>query len=279
MKYLFAYHTDKGGVKSVNQDSLLVEQAVYRGQEVVLAVICDGMGGLKHGELASAGVIWAFDEWFRNIFPELADQDEFEDELYDSWEILLQDMHRKIKEYGKGHGIRIGTTATVMLLWQREYYIAHIGDCRIYEIKDGIRRLTKDQVQAEIERDGKENVLLQGIGASKRICPVYYSGKVEEEAVFLLCTDGFRHKISEQELYQFFAPEEMNDERVMRKQAKRITETIMERGERDNISVLVLRTTPGEGGKEVTADEGEKDFVMNRVVISVYSEDHIKQVL
>lgn len=253
MEYLFAYHTDKGRVKAVNQDSLLVEQAVYRGQEAVLAVICDGMGGLKHGELASAEVISAFDKWFKGQFPELTDQEEFEDDLYDSWEILLQDIHRKIKEYGQTHGIRIGTTATVMLLWQEEYYIAHIGDCRIYEIKEGIRRLTRDQVQAEIEIDGRENVLLQGIGASKRICPVYYSGKAEEGTVFLMCTDGFRHKISEQELYQFLAPNEMNEESVMSEQLRKITETVIERGERDNISAIALHTVSDQSENDVSA--------------------------
>ena len=47
MRYSFACYTDKGKRKEVNQDSLLISRAVYHGQEIVLAVICDGMGGLK----------------------------------------------------------------------------------------------------------------------------------------------------------------------------------------------------------------------------------------
>lgn len=71
MRYSFACYTDRGKRKEVNQDALLVSRAVYHGQETVLAVICDGMGGLKQGELASAEVAGAFDMWFEEIFSEL----------------------------------------------------------------------------------------------------------------------------------------------------------------------------------------------------------------
>lgn len=135
----------------------------------------------------------------------------------------------------------MGTTVTVMLLWQKDYYVAHVGDCRIYEIKNEIIQMTKDQVQAKLTSEG-EHILLQGIGASKTVRPAYYSGIVEEDAVYLLCTDGFRHKISEQELRQAFAPEELTGEETMERQGKEITQLVRERGEKDNISVIVLRT-------------------------------------
>ncbi len=252
MRYSFACYTDRGKRKEVNQDALLVSRAVYHGQETVLAVICDGMGGLKQGELASAEVAGAFDMWFEEIFFRIENEAEFEDELYESWEILLQDIHQKIREYGRRCGIRLGTTATVMLLRQQEYYIAHVGDCRIYEIKDQVRQLTKDQVQAELDKEGKENILLQGIGVSKMIRPAYYSGEVKEEAIYLLCTDGFRHKISEQELQEAFAPEDLVDEEAMERRGKEITETVIERGEKDNISVILLRTMSERGADEAS---------------------------
>ena len=135
MEFLLACYTNKGRIKEVNQDALLINRERHRGKEAVLAVICDGMGGLECGETASAEVIRAFDLWFREDFQDLADQEEFEDELYDSWEMLFQKVHQKIREYGRIRGIRIGTTATAMLLWEERFYIAHVGDCRIYEIK------------------------------------------------------------------------------------------------------------------------------------------------
>ena len=65
MKYCAAYYSDIGIQKETNQDSLLL---VQRGQtqddEAVLAVICDGVGGLKMGERSSAAVVTAFRDWF-----------------------------------------------------------------------------------------------------------------------------------------------------------------------------------------------------------------------
>ena len=65
MKYCAAYYSDTGIQKETNQDSLLL---VQRGQtqddEAVLAVICDGVGGLKMGERSSAAVVTAFRDWF-----------------------------------------------------------------------------------------------------------------------------------------------------------------------------------------------------------------------
>ena len=68
MKYCAAYYSDIGIQKETNQDSLLL---VQRGQtqddEAVLAVICDGVGGLKMGERSSAAVVTAFRDWFYPI--------------------------------------------------------------------------------------------------------------------------------------------------------------------------------------------------------------------
>lgn len=250
MRYLLASYTDKGKVREVNQDSLLVLQEDFDGEHVVFAVVCDGIGGLERGERASADTAEAFGRWFREELRALAGQEDFEDALYDSWESLLQKVHREIGEYGRVENIRLGTTATAMLFWQKDYYIVHIGDCRVYEIGDGIVQLTRDQIQAgledsdlsgepgQIKKSKGSHVLLQGVGASKIIRPTYYSGKIKENTVYLLCTDGFRNKVSEGELYQAFAPEELTNEKAMEERGRRIAEIVMGRGEKDNISVI-----------------------------------------
>ena len=64
MHYMVVADTDVGIVKDTNQDSILVKQARYKEKEIVMAIICDGMGGLSKGELASATVIRALAQWF-----------------------------------------------------------------------------------------------------------------------------------------------------------------------------------------------------------------------
>ena len=64
-----AAQTDIGLVKQVNQDSLTVKVADTKLGEVSFAVICDGMGGLAKGELASAILVRAFEKWFYEQLP------------------------------------------------------------------------------------------------------------------------------------------------------------------------------------------------------------------
>ena len=69
MTYEWAYCTDKGAKRRNNQDALLLKKALRDGEEAVLAVLCDGMGGLEKGELASASAVQAFSRWFEEDFP------------------------------------------------------------------------------------------------------------------------------------------------------------------------------------------------------------------
>lgn len=65
MEYLVAAYTDTGIRKETNQDSICIRRAAVSGRgEAVLAVVCDGMGGLKKGEVASATAVNAFGTWF-----------------------------------------------------------------------------------------------------------------------------------------------------------------------------------------------------------------------
>lgn len=63
MHFLAIADTDIGIARATNQDSALVKHAVYGGSEVLLAVLCDGMGGLSRGEVASATVVRACAKW------------------------------------------------------------------------------------------------------------------------------------------------------------------------------------------------------------------------
>ena len=66
MHYIAIGDTDKGIIKKTNQDSLLIKHGKSEKGEILLAIICDGMGGLEKGELASATVIREFTNWFDN---------------------------------------------------------------------------------------------------------------------------------------------------------------------------------------------------------------------
>lgn len=254
MKYVFACCTDRGTGRKNNQDSLLLKQAVCQDKQILLAMVCDGMGGLKRGEVASAAVVRSFSEWFETGLPELLKSPVRETEILHSWDRLLQNVNRKIEAYGKRCHFQLGTTVTAMLFAEKEYYVLHVGDSRIYEIRRRIRQLTRDQtlVQREVEcglltrdeaeRDERRNVLLQCVGASEEVRPVCKKGVLHKDTVYMLCCDGFRHMISEKEMQKRLRPSVMKKEMEMERRLTDLIRLNRDRGERDDISVIAVRT-------------------------------------
>ena len=251
-QYRIAFYTDKGSVKASNQDSFTVEKAIVCGKEVLLAVICDGMGGLEKGELASSTVVTRFEKWFAEEFPVFAEFQDIGGLILNSWDRLLQEENQRLVSYGLEHGIDLGTTLTAILFIGKTYYIAHVGDSRVYELTEKIRQLTDDQTLVAFEvangmltleqaqKDARKNILLQCVGVTPSLKPVYIRGKLQKGSVYLLCTDGFRHKLSEEEIYAAFFPQKCKKQKSLEKCCKRMVDLNIERGERDNITVIAI---------------------------------------
>lgn len=254
MKYLFACGTDRGTGGRVNQDALLVRQAVWKGEQVLLAVLCDGMGGLKKGEVASGSVIQAFFRWFGQELPGILTEEERGEQVTASWEVLLQDMNEQIRRYGEEERLQLGTTVTAMLFVEEQYYMVHVGDGRAYELTGQIRQLTRDQtlVEREVdrkiltreqaERDPRRNILLQCVGVSEEVAPAYGTGMVRPDTVYVLCSDGFRHVLGSREILGALRPDQMTEEQRMEKQIQELITRNRSRGEQDDISAIVIRT-------------------------------------
>lgn len=251
MRYIATADTDIGISKNTNQDSVLIEHATTPIGEVLLAVVCDGMGGLSKGELASATVIKAFAKWFREELPyELEGKDLRV--IGEKWSLMLKTLNARILEYGKSIGTSMGTTFSGILFLNEQYVIVHVGDSRIYHISTALRQLTTDQtfVAREIRRgamtpeqakvDKRRNLLLQCVGASKTVEPEISYGMVECGA-YMLCSDGFRHEISEQEMYESLNPVNFINTNAMHSNAKYLIELVKSRYERDNISVVLIK--------------------------------------
>ena len=254
MKFLTAYHTDIGIRKKTNQDSLLLEQASTDYGDVLLAAVCDGMGGLAKGELASATLIRRLSEWFYQELPQLLYDGLQSGKLRNSWEQLIIETNHRIADYGRHNGISLGTTCVLFLAVDRVYYIMNIGDSRAYLLSDRLYQLTKDQTycQREIDLgrmtpeqaavDPQRSVLLQCVGASDVVVPDFFAGNLEADQCFLMCSDGFAHVISPQEIYQALNPGISQNSSGMRQSLVDLIELVKSRQERDNISALIFKT-------------------------------------
>ena len=114
MRFIGTAVTDVGNVKKVNQDSLTLKTAHSRWGDVCIAVVCDGLGGLAQGEVASGNVVLAFDKWFNNEFLHSV-EDWTKESIQNAWEELIVSMNKKNQAYGEQQGVELGTTLTVAL--------------------------------------------------------------------------------------------------------------------------------------------------------------------
>ena len=260
MKYQIALETDVGIQKKTNQDSCCIREAQTDKGTILMAVLCDGMGGLEKGEVASASLIHVFADWFENELPTLLAQDDPLSEIQYRWGRIIKEQNQNIATYGKALEIQLGSTITVMLFWENHpYLIAHVGDSRVYKITDTkLEVLTDDQTVVardvrqgkmtweQAEQDPRRSVLLQCVGASRIVEPAFYSDTLQVNACYMLCSDGFRHVVQNAELFRALCPSNNADELVMHQHITELIDLNKLRQENDNITAMLIKVTEGE---------------------------------
>ncbi len=254
MNFIISANTDIGITKDTNQDSLTSMVINTAQGRMAFCVLCDGMGGLEKGEVASASVINAFRNWAMNDLPQLCNRPLEDAAIRSQWEAIVEQQNNAIKAYGARQGVRLGTTVVTMLLTQNRYYILNVGDSRAYEITTSVRQITNDQtfVAREVamghmtpeqaETDSRRSVLLQCVGASDDVYPDMFFGDAVPNATYMLCSDGFRHEITADEIFEKLQPGVLFDDYTMQQNTISLIELNKRRQERDNISVSLVRT-------------------------------------
>ncbi len=253
MDFIFASHTDIGLKKNTNQDSYTCKLAKIGSQKVLFSVLCDGMGGLEKGEVASSHLIKAFCEWFNTDFSSLVETGRFEDIEY-QWNSIIQNQNIVISEYSQKDGVQMGTTVVALLIYGNKYWFINVGDSRLYHIKKELNILTEDQTLVALEvkkgnltpeqaeKDPRRSILLQCVGASRYIEPQYATGTIDKNEVMMLCSDGFRHKVSNEEIFNTFNPLVINSKEEIKAAEINMVELNKQRKETDNITVIVIKT-------------------------------------
>lgn len=261
MRFVSAFNTNIGTQKQTNQDALLLLQAdLGAGDEALLAVICDGVGGMERGEQASSSVTRALRSWFYERIEQMAQISSPGEQIFTEWENLIQHLHQRLKCLSEEQGFRWGTTVEVLLLLHGRYYICHVGDCRVYQLKEALCQLTEDHTLVEQEiragrltpeqarTDSRQSLLLQCVGAGKKVEPDFLTGEISPGQIFLICCDGFRRKVNEADMLRL-GLRAGSSESKMRQSLEKITQVCMRRGETDNItSILVMVSEKQQNG-------------------------------
>lgn len=252
MDFYIAAATDVGTKRKENQDNLYVEQFIAERGKIVFAVLCDGMGGLEHGEIASRSVVSAFYEWAQNTLRDMPGGPPEDRNVRRAWTELVTEQNEHLRAYGRERGCSLGSTVTALLLTESRYYILNIGDSRAYELGTEARQLTQDHTvlanelrlgnidakAAEHSRMG--NILTRCVGVAPRVEPDFFFGDTRAGAVYLICSDGFRRRVTEAEMREALLPRSSRVIAWLKEGGESLISLNKERGETDNISVVTI---------------------------------------
>jgi len=238
--------SDIGCLRQNNEDSFGYwepeddQQFLRKGR---LAVVADGMGGYEGGQEASRLAVETLMAVYRDFGgddPQVA--------LIEG----LQAAHEQIRQYSFAHPeLRgMGTTCTAAAIVQDALYYVHVGDTRLYLIRDGqITRVTRDHSYVgrlvesgmisseEAETHPQRNILTAALGTNPDLI-MDSPGRPEPlrpEDVLLICSDGLWGQVRDSEILD--AVENKSAEQAGRK----LIELARERGGPDNITVEILR--------------------------------------
>ena len=240
MRYETGVYWCRGRAALVNQDAVVLQQVLTRWGRVLMAAVCDGMGGISFGEEVSGYAAEQLRDWF---YGELLTMIRKRKPLWvirRSLDRRTFYMQRQLERYAAREEISVGTTMTVLVLWEKTYLLWHLGDSRVYRLRGGyMEQLTEDHVH------GAEK-LTKCLGSFGWFVPAHGMGTLRKGDGVLLCTDGFRRRVSKEELcgvmsYDAACLRETTGEEWIERRLKEIGEVCMKRGERDNLSAVYVR--------------------------------------
>lgn len=245
-KIEFSYKTDIGKVRKNNEDSLLVEP------KIGLAIVADGMGGHKSGEIASKLAVEVTKEKYESVhYTNLKPNPYNEEFSLETNQLLFAAQLANSVVYeaavscpeNKG----MGTTLSAILLNKNKISFVHVGDSRIYLFKNNkLEQITEDHSlvmdhvrkgllsREEAEKSPLQNILTRAIGTQKQINIDAGELDVEDGERFLLCTDGLFKTVPEQQIINILSqnPDNGNAVEIM-------IESANTNGGMDNITIIM----------------------------------------
>jgi len=236
--------TDTGLVRRQNQDAYGYVQIEQRQQ--TLAVVCDGMGGPKGGEIASK---LAVDTFLSSVQSHLrADMAPEQIREVASFAAALANnaIRTMAAEREECHGM--GTTLVSAVTYDGGVVISNVGDSRAYRITaEGIHRISKDHsfveelvergeiTEDEARKHPKRNYITRALGAEDSLNCDGYIVALEQGDYILLCTDGLVATVTDEQMYHEITGHDPDS------CMERLLEISKANGAADNVTALLLR--------------------------------------
>lgn len=223
--------THVGKVRKNNEDALIfIEPETF--------AVADGMGGQAAGEIASKILIDTAKNFLPTV-PEPHNEDILKKVIMKSNAAILREAANNPNYKG------MGTTATILHIYKSRAYYAHVGDSRIYRLKNNIlEQITQDHsyvenlvlkgeiTAAEARVHPMKNLLTQAVGAVPEVEVDTASFSVNIGDIFLLCTDGLTNMVDDKKITEILLSSG--------NPAENLIQAALDNGGADNVSVIVV---------------------------------------
>ncbi|MCD4678709.1 MAG: Stp1/IreP family PP2C-type Ser/Thr phosphatase [Desulfobacula sp.] len=242
--------TDQGLKRENNEDSFLIVEKNQKSCDTItmgsMYAVADGMGGHAAGETASKMACKGLMNYYQN-------NEILSDHFLGRLEKITSSTDKEIlahsKEYPEMTGM--GTTLSVLVIHESDAFIAHIGDSRIYRVRNNdMEQLTKDHTQVQQLVDmGRlteeealthylRHVITQAVGTRKGYKDIYVrQEKTKSGDRFLICSDGLHDMLSNNEIEKILT---LNQ--TPKALCKKLIYKALQNGGKDNVTVVIVFT-------------------------------------
>ena len=249
--------THIGRKRAVNQDAFVIKEY---SRSVLLAVVCDGMGGTMGGkeaaEIASRTFVTEFD---KHIAPLLRmGRAPKANDIGKSLQRSVSAANAAVLAYaGRNPELRgMGTTLIALFACGNELFYANVGDSRLYLATGrSIRRMTKDHsyvqylidtqqiTEKEAAKTKGRNLITRAVGTEQNVTADLYRHTLAEdaEATLLLCSDGLYNMVPEKNILRILTGSSAIRAESVESRAKRLIDTANKNGGTDNITAVLVK--------------------------------------
>jgi protein phosphatase len=228
-------------------------------------MVADGMGGRDFGEVASSLCVSTLNKTFKKYFPQtlrgrsMADDEVIANIVRQTIDTWVRDMNGVVWDFGSldSRYKEMGTTLALVFHDSDYVAVAHVGDSRVYRIRDGvIEQITDDHSfvnaqlraglisPAEAAASPHKNIITRAIGTRAVVKADVAVHPAEEGDIYLLCSDGLSDLADEGDILMTMMGEQMDLERSV----QALIDLANGRGGKDNITVVLARLDPPTDG-------------------------------
>jgi len=267
-----ATRTDQGPTRQRNEDACFPASGTLKtltissnqtAADPALAIVCDGIGGHQGGDVASNLAIATLGQQLQGIHAEQLNPSGLTAALEAAVWAANDAISQRNDSEQRLDRQRMGTTLVMSLVRGHELYTTHVGDSRAYRItRWGCRQVTLDDDIASrevrlgystyreaLQHPGSGSLIQAlGMGASQSLHPTVQRFVLDEDCVFLLCSDGLSDNDRVQELWDAEILPLLDGKADLGTACERLIALANTRNGHDNVTVALLHAQVGDRG-------------------------------